>query len=118
MMHTLILLLLHIMFNKQKCGCYPSVGSQYCDKALIYNYVNNSFFRDLLTFITLAMGVDPGATSINWNTQTATWTETGVWGKELITLQKEVSLWQESKTLSCIVEILVDSLITKTIYLH
>ena len=64
--------------------CYPSIGSQYCDKALIYNYVNNSFtFRDLPNIYHIGNGiVDPGATSINWNTQTATWTEYGgVWGE-------------------------------------
>ena len=64
--------------------CYPSIGSQYCNKALIYNYVNNSFtFRDLPDIYHIGSGiVDPGATSITWNTQTATWTTyDGIWGE-------------------------------------
>ncbi len=63
--------------------CYPSIGSQYCNKALIYNYVNNSFtFRDLPNIYHIGPGiVDPGATSVVWSGQSATWTAySGTWG--------------------------------------
>ena len=62
---------------------YPSLGSQFCNKALIYNYVDNSFtFRDLPDIYHIGPGiVDPGATSNTWNSQTTTWTTvTGTYG--------------------------------------
>ena len=65
---------------------YPSLGSQFCNKALIYNYVDNSFtFRDLPDIYHIGPGiVDPGATSNTWNTQTGTWTTTaGTYGDRL-----------------------------------
>ncbi len=65
---------------------YPSLGSQFCNKALIYNYVDNSFtFRDLPDIYHIGPGiVDPGATSNTWNTQSGTWTTTaGTYGDRL-----------------------------------
>ena len=65
---------------------FPSVGSVFCDKALIYNYVNGAFtFRDLPNIYHIGPGVvDPGATSNTWNTQSGTWTTTeGTYGDRL-----------------------------------
>ena len=65
---------------------YPSLGSEFCNKALIYNYVNGSFtFRDLPDVYHIGPGVvDPGATSNTWNTQSGTWTTTtGTYGDRL-----------------------------------
>ena len=65
---------------------YPSLGSEFCNKALIYNYVNNSFtFRDLPDIYHIGPGiVDPGATTNTWNTQSGTWTTTaGTYGDRL-----------------------------------
>jgi hypothetical protein len=84
MMHTNLTFVAHNVQQTEMWVCYPSIGSQYCNKALIYNYVNNSFtFRDLPDIYHIGNGiVDPGATSITWNTQTDTWTDySGVWGE-------------------------------------
>ena len=66
---------------------YPSLGSQFCNKALIYNYVNNSFtFRDLPNIYHIGPGVvDPGATSVVWSGQSSsTWTTiSGTYGDRL-----------------------------------
>ena len=62
---------------------FPSVGSVFCDKALIYNYVNGTFtFRDLPNIYHIGPGiVDPGATTVIWSGQTTTWTTaTGTYG--------------------------------------
>ncbi len=62
---------------------YPSIGSQYCNKALIYNYVDGSFtFRDLPNIYHIGPGVvDTGATTVVWSGQSATWTSySGTWG--------------------------------------
>ena len=73
----------HNVQQSEMWVCYPSIGSQYCNKALIYNYVNNSFtFRDLPNIYHIGPGiVDPGATSVVWSGQSATWTAySGTWG--------------------------------------
>ena len=65
---------------------FPSVGSQFCNKALIYNYVDGSYtFRDLPDIYHIGPGVvDPAATTNTWNTQTGTWTTTsGTYGDRL-----------------------------------
>jgi len=54
---------------------YPTVGSTYCNKALIYNYKKNAFsFRDLPNILHIALGiVDPGATAVVWSGQSQSW---------------------------------------------
>ena len=66
--------------------CYPQVGSTNCDKALIYNYVNNSFsFRDLPNIQHIASGiVNPGSATVVWSGQSQSWevySTTNNWGE-------------------------------------
>lgn len=73
----------HNVQQSEMWVCYPSVGSVFCDKALIYNYVDGSFtFRDLPDIYHIAPGiVDPGATTVVWSGQSDTWTTyVGTWG--------------------------------------
>jgi len=64
--------------NKQKNEIwvsYPTVGSTYCNKALIWNYKTNAFsFRDLPDILHIAMGiVNPGASAVVWSGQSQSW---------------------------------------------
>ncbi len=77
------------LHNKQKTEiwvCYPSVGSTYCDKALIWNYKTKAFsFRDLPNILHIATGiVNPGASSTVWSGQSQSWiaySTTTSWGE-------------------------------------
>ena len=65
---------------------YPTVGSTYCNKALIWNYKLNAFsFRDLPDILHIALGiVDPGATAVVWSGQSQSWiaySTTENWGQ-------------------------------------
>jgi len=76
----------HNVKQSEMWVCYPSIGSQYCNKALIYNYVNNTFtFRDLPNIYHIGSGiVDPGTTTVVWSGQSTTWTTySGTWGDRL-----------------------------------
>ena len=76
------------LHNKQKTEiwvCYPTVGSTYCNKALIWNYKINAFsFRDLPNILHIATGiVNPGASSVVWSGQSQSWevySTTTSWG--------------------------------------
>ena len=78
-----------VYHNKQKSEmwvCYPQIGSTNCDKALIYNYVNNSFsFRDLPGIQHIASGiVNPGSATVVWSGQSQSWevySTTDNWGE-------------------------------------
>ena len=64
--------------NKQKNEIwvsYPTVGSTYCNKALIWNYKSNAFsFRDLPNILHIATGiVNPGASTEVWSGQSQSW---------------------------------------------
>ena len=77
------------LHNKQKTEiwvCYPTVGSTYCNKALIWNYKINAFsFRDLPNILHIATGiVNPGASSTVWSGQSQSWiaySTTTSWGE-------------------------------------
>ena len=68
---------------------YPSVGSTFCNKALIWNYKVNSFsFRDLPGILGIGLGVvsptSDGSTSILWSGQSQSWiaySTTESWGE-------------------------------------
>ena len=65
---------------------YPTVGSTYCNKALIWNYKLNAFsFRDLPDILHIALGiVNPGATAVVWSGQSQSWiaySTTENWGQ-------------------------------------
>ena len=65
---------------------YPTVGSTYCNKALIYNYNNSSFsFRSLPGILGIGLGVvNPNATSVLWSAQSQSWVAyntTATWGE-------------------------------------
>jgi hypothetical protein len=67
-----------VTHNKQKNEIwvsYPTVGSTYCNKALIWNYNTNSFsFRELPEILHIATGiVNPGTSSVVWSGQSQTW---------------------------------------------
>tara|TARA_R100000655_G_scaffold34945_2_gene67939 strand:- start:17150 stop:18688 length:1539 start_codon:yes stop_codon:yes gene_type:complete len=67
-----------VAHNKQKNEIwvsYPSVGSTFCNKALIWNYRANAFsFRDLPNILHIGTGiVNPGTSSIVWSGQSQTW---------------------------------------------
>jgi hypothetical protein len=61
--------------------CFPSLGSDSCDKALVWNYKDTTFaIRDLPDVRSGANGALEGSTVYGWDTQTATWdTVTGAW---------------------------------------
>jgi len=68
-----------VVHNKQKDEiwvCYPTIGSTYCNKALIWNYTSKSFsFRELPNILHIATGiVNPGvAGSPVWSGQSQSW---------------------------------------------
>tara|TARA_Y100000004_G_scaffold45164_1_gene49586 strand:+ start:111 stop:1661 length:1551 start_codon:yes stop_codon:yes gene_type:complete len=67
-----------VTHNKQKNEIwvsYPTVGSTFCNKALIWNYNTNSFsFRDLPDILHISTGiVNPGASPVVWSGQSQTW---------------------------------------------
>tara|TARA_R100001530_G_scaffold135816_1_gene114060 strand:+ start:103 stop:1647 length:1545 start_codon:yes stop_codon:yes gene_type:complete len=78
-----------VYHNKSKSEmwvCYPQIGSTNCDKALIYNYINDSFsFRDLPGIQHIASGiVNPGASTVVWSAQSQSWiayNTTETWGE-------------------------------------
>ena len=64
--------------NKQKNEIwvsYPTVGSTFCNKALIWNYRKNAFsFRDLPDILHINTGiVNPGASTEIWSGQSQSW---------------------------------------------
>jgi hypothetical protein len=77
------------LHNKQKTEiwtCYPTIGSTYCNKALIWNYKINAFsFRDLPNILHIATGiVNPGTSSTVWSGQSQSWvaySTTTNWGQ-------------------------------------
>ncbi len=68
---------------------YPTVGSTFCNKALIYNYNTSAFsFRDLPGILGIGLGVvsptSDGSTSILWSGQSQSWdaySTTESWGE-------------------------------------
>ena len=79
------------LHNKQKSEiwtCYPTVGSTFCNKALVWNYDINRFsFRDLPDVLHIATGiVNPGATTDVWSGQSQSWdnySTSSTWGQRL-----------------------------------
>ena len=77
--------------NKQKNEIwvsYPTVGSTFCNKALIWNYRKNAFsFRDLPDILHIATGiVTPGASTEVWSGQSQSWdnySTSSTWGQRL-----------------------------------
>jgi hypothetical protein len=63
--------------------CYPSVGSSACDKALVWNYKDNTFgVRDLPNVRAASNGAIEASLNHSWSSSTATWeTVTGVWAE-------------------------------------
>jgi len=64
--------------NKQKNEIwvsYPTVGSTFCNKALIWNYRKNAFsFRDLPDILHISTGiVNPGTSTEIWSGQSQSW---------------------------------------------
>jgi len=80
-----------VTHNKQKNEIwvsYPSVGSTFCNKALIFNYRLNAFsFRDLPDILHIATGiVNPGTSTEIWSGQSQSWdayNTTENWGQRL-----------------------------------
>tara|TARA_R100001369_G_scaffold604_1_gene2004 strand:- start:2144 stop:3691 length:1548 start_codon:yes stop_codon:yes gene_type:complete len=78
-----------VTHNKQKNEIwvsYPTVGSTYCNKALIWNYNTNSFsFRELPEILHISTGiVNPGTSSVVWSGQSQSWiaySTTENWGQ-------------------------------------
>ena len=63
--------------NTEIWTCYPTVGSQFCNRAIVWNYVNNTFsFRDLPDLSHIKYGVSVVPEGITWDEQTLTWDET------------------------------------------
>ena len=64
--------------NNEVWACYPSVNSDYCDKALIWNFVNNTFsLRSLPQLSYIKSGIAqylPGDDT--WDTQNYAWDST------------------------------------------
>ena len=77
--------------NKQKNEIwvsYPTVGSTFCNKALIWNYRKNAFsFRDLPDILHINTGiVNPGASTEVWSGQSQSWdnySTSSTWGQRL-----------------------------------
>ena len=63
-------------------ACYPSSTATECNKALIWNWKNNTFsIRDLPELTHINSGIASITTGNAWNTVTETWnTGTGYWG--------------------------------------
>ena len=61
-------------FVNEVYACYASIGSTYCDKAVVWNYVDKTVsFRDMPNVNHAAFGpVDDGLTG-NWNQDSAPW---------------------------------------------
>ena len=80
-----------VTHNKQKNEIwvsYPSVGSTFCNKALIWNYRLNAFsFRELPNVLHIASGiVNPGASTAVWSGQSQSWdaySTSDNWGQRL-----------------------------------
>lgn len=55
--------------------CYPQNGSSYCDKAIVYNYVDKTVsMRDLPSITHADCGpIDLSGTANNWDSDSATW---------------------------------------------
>lgn len=54
--------------------CFPSAGSSWCDKALIWNYQDNTYgVRDLPNTIGSNYGIVDPAENLTWATDTETW---------------------------------------------
>ena len=78
-----------VTHNKQKNEIwvsYPTVGSTFCNKALIWNYEANAFsFRELPDILHIATGiVNPGASAVLWSGQSQSWiaySTTENWGQ-------------------------------------
>lgn len=61
--------------------CFPQVGSSSCDRALVWNYKDNTFaVRELPNVRAAANGAIEASLTNSWSSSTATWeTVTGVW---------------------------------------
>lgn len=78
---------LHNIQKTEIWVCYPTVGSTFCNRALVWNYKLNAFsFRDLPNILHIGTGiVNPGTTgSPIWSGQTQSWiaySTTENWGQ-------------------------------------
>jgi len=78
-----------VTHNKQKNEIwvsYPTVGSTFCNKALIWNYEASAFsFRELPDILHIATGiVNPGSSAVLWSGQSQSWiaySTTENWGQ-------------------------------------
>ena len=64
--------------NNEVWACYPSVNSDYCNKALIWNFVNNTFsLRDLPQLSYIKAGIAQYLSGDDtWDAQTYAWDST------------------------------------------
>jgi len=68
--------------NKEIWACYPSANSTYCDMALIWNYVNNTFtIRDMPRVSHVKSGIASYIEGDTWDDQDIAWDDiTMKWG--------------------------------------
>jgi len=68
--------------NSEVWTCFPSVNSTYCDQAIVWNYVNNTFsFRSLPELSHIKYGVAKIVFDEDWDEQTQVWdSATATWG--------------------------------------
>ena len=64
--------------------CFPEGESTYCNKAVIWNWVDNTFsLRDLPDLSHIAMGISQITTGATWDDHTEDWDDSpGMWGAE------------------------------------
>jgi len=68
--------------RNEMLACYPSIGSDEVDRAMIWNWKDNTFsFRDLPDTASIGRGIIDIAPGETWNANTNTWnTGIGGWG--------------------------------------
>ena len=60
--------------NNEVWACYPTVNSEYCDRALIWNFVNNTFtIRDLPQSSHIKSGIAPINLGATWDQTPGEW---------------------------------------------
>jgi hypothetical protein len=74
--------------------CYPSLNSEVCDKAMVWNFSDKTIsFRDMPNLTHASNGAIDDTSGATWASETATWdSETSLWDSNFSSLTRSMSV--------------------------